>query len=1313
MPFNLTATSNVSETLRINILLLVFLFFSLSGISAQQAELTVNVFDPLDNAASGTVTVTGPETSMEKELISGTAIFLLKGMSDIEYTGWDNIEPLYPNPVGSDGRAILELPSLEGRIEVFNIFGRKIGEGRAGDMELSFPFAPGIGIILYTTPDGERAVFKLVNPSSHNLSLTIRRNESFRFKSTGATEGYHIAYTDMEQDLSDISSIRKIYEGTHFTENFYPPYSLKKSTITGKTSGLSLVLVKNPMEEIIGFYETGKDGKIASFSLTDSYSKKTGEYISVTITGYNADTLLLNEHINPGDTITIDSLLTRYYSLKVTCSTLGFNFTVADDDGFLGSGTSQTLFKKAADSLYVDITGSASGYKTSRIENKLIKPGLTWYSMILTPADSIFKHTLTVRLTSSEASEGHSVLNPYIDITSSVGTNRKLITGGSVVYTWDSDVRNESVTYDIGMEGTGHKDLPAASLTVGTTAVSVDKVAEANDWTSNLTLNVKNSKTGTNVSGATVTTSQSKTGTTNTSGNASLNGYVMNENAYSEAINTTINYTISRTDYVDTTGSIALHSGENALNVTLRPVPAYTHSLRINLISNEAGEGHKVKDCPVTFTTSLGTTTVATNNQTITHTWTSKLINETVSYDINVAGGGHADVEAKNLSVGTTLVIENITLIGNDFTGNITFTVKDSETNENINGASITTSQGKTGTTGTAGSVTITGYAIDENEYSEEIGTPVDYRIELTGYDTKSDTADILAGSNTINEILTPEGATTYSHSLTVNLISDEAGEEHKVKDSPVEFTTSLGTGTYNTSGQTYTYTWTSEVETESVTYTIHVTGGGHADSLDAYVNVGTTPVIRNVILKGNDYTGNIAFNVKDSETGLNIEGVAIGTSQSKSGTTNASGNLTLTGYIIGENEFSEATDTAVSYMIANTGYTTKNGSINMVSGNNAVNEKLTPNVPAYSHILTVNLISDEAGHEVKDSPISFTTSLGTSILTTSIQTVTHTWTSEMETENVFFDISVTGSGHADSLDANASVGTTPVTRNITLAGKDYTGNISFNVKDSDTEANIEGAAITTAQDKSGSTDASGNLTLTGYVINENTYSEPVATNITYTIEKDGYTEKSDTANISEGENAVNATLSHVPPTYLHSLTITLISDEAGEGHYVKDSPIEFTTSLGTETHTTSGRTYTFTWTSTIETESVTYDITVTGGGHTNITDASVEVGTTSVNEDVTLVGNDYTGNISFHVSDGAGIDISGASIITDQSKNRITDGNGDALINGYTIYENQYSEPDTTTINYTITATGYVTKTGHLNITAGGNNVNEILVAP
>ena len=178
-----------------------------------------------------------------------------------------------------------------------------------------------------------------------------------------------------------------------------------------------------------------------------------------------------------------------------------------------------------------------------------------------------------------------------------------------------------------------------------------------------------------------------------------------------------------------------------------------------------------------------------------------------------------------------------------------------------------------------------------------------------------------------------------YQHSLTITLISSEAGEGHLVRDSPIILTNSQGTRTLNTSGQTITYSWTSTQATENITYDINVSGSGHQDVPAKAVSIGTA-LTENRTLTANDWAGDITYNIKDQDS-QNVSGALVSTSQSKSGTTNTSGNVTLLNYIITENTYSEPLTTNINHTVSKTGYTTKNGSANINTGTNNVQETI------------------------------------------------------------------------------------------------------------------------------------------------------------------------------------------------------------------------------------------------------------------------------------------------------------------------------------------------------------------------------------
>jgi len=365
-----------------------------------------------------------------------------------------------------------------------------------------------------------------------------------------------------------------------------------------------------------------------------------------------------------------------------------------------------------------------------------------------------------------------------------------------------------------------------------------------------------------------------------------------------------------------------------------------------------------------------------------------------------------------------------------------------------------------------------------------------------------------------------------YQHSLTITLISSEAGEGHLVRDSPIILTNSEGTKTLNTSAQTVTYHWTSEHETETITYDINPTGTGHQDVAAKQTSVGASKSIDETLV-ANDFSGDITYTIKDQNS-QNVSGANVSASQGKSGTTNTSGNVTLTAFTIAENNYSEPVSTAISHTVSKEGYLTKNGSANINTGTNNVNETIEEVVNNYQHNLTITLISSEAGegHLVRDSPIILTNSEGTRTLNTSGQTITYNWTSTQATENITYDINVSGSGHQDVPAKSVSVGTA-LTENRTLTANDWAGDITYNIKDQNSQ-NVSGALVATSQSKSGTTNTSGNVTLLNYIITENTFSEPLATSISHTVSKTGYTTKNGSANINTGANNVNETIEEI-----------------------------------------------------------------------------------------------------------------------------------------------------------------------------------------
>jgi hypothetical protein len=157
----------------------------------------------------------------------------------------------------------------------------------------------------------------------------------------------------------------------------------------------------------------------------------------------------------------------------------------------------------------------------------------------------------------------------------------------------------------------------------------------------------------------------------------------------------------------------------------------------------------------------------------VTYHWTSEHETETITYDINPTGTGHQDVAAKQTSVGASKSIDE-TLVANDFSGDITYTIKDQDS-QNVSGANVSASQGKSGTTNTSGNVTLTAFTIAENNYSEPVSTAISHTVSKEGYLTKNGSANINTGTNNVNETIEEIAANSFSESVVfANQTADE-----------------------------------------------------------------------------------------------------------------------------------------------------------------------------------------------------------------------------------------------------------------------------------------------------------------------------------------------------------------------------------------------------------------------------------------------------------------------------------------------------------------------------------------------------------
>ena len=107
--------------------------------------------------------------------------------------------------------------------------------------------------------------------------------------------------------------------------------------------------------------------------------------------------------------------------------------------------------------------------------------------------------------------------------------------------------------------------------------------------------------------------------------------------------------------------NVAVVPGDNVKNAALVQ-KSYNHTLIINILSSEAGEGKMVRDGTIT----IDGISYSVVNQTLTRSWTDYNPTAGVTYDININGVGHLDAGPRTVSVGNSLT-ENRTLTANTF----------------------------------------------------------------------------------------------------------------------------------------------------------------------------------------------------------------------------------------------------------------------------------------------------------------------------------------------------------------------------------------------------------------------------------------------------------------------------------------------------------------------------------------------------------------------------------------------------------------------------------------------------------------------
>ena len=252
----------------------------------------------------------------------------------------------------------------------------------------------------------------------------------------------------------------------------------------------------------------------------------------------------------------------------------------------------------------------------------------------------------------------------------------------------------------------------------------------------------------------------------------------------------------------------------------------------------------------------------------------------------------------------------------------------------------------------------------------------------------------------------------------------------------------------------------------------------------------------------------------------------------------------------------------------------------------------------------------------------------------------------------------------------------------------------------------VAGATVN-ANEESGTTGSDGRTSISGIDIDENNYSEPLETLVEYTVSGSDLSGGSGSHNINSGNNPEKDITVNQILNYTRNITFNLASDEAGEGHIVRDSPIAISYSGDNQTKTTSSQTATFTVTTSETNPTINYTIDVNGEGH-NDKSGNFTISTSDANRTITLNANDFTGDVTYHVTNQNSEDVSGAGIATSQNKNGTTGSDGRLTLYDYVIDENTYSEPISTNNEYTISKEGIVTKTGTHNINTGTNSLEE-----
>lgn len=483
------------------------------------------------------------------------------------------------------------------------------------------------------------------------------------------------------------------------------------------------------------------------------------------------------------------------------------------------------------------------------------------------------------------------------------------------------DVPNGNYTYTT--DASGYKQQPGS-----TTVSSADKTVQVQMqnykyW--DVTFNVKYKTT--NLNGAAVSISNVKTigGTSTANGTTNSSGqWILAASAKNDAtLNGAVSWTASLSGYRSASGSFNIVNANQTINVTLEKYSTVTLTF-----VNYAG-------------TALSGISVTMNNQTVTTNASGQAIFSNMidgTYNWSSAAKSPYQAKSGSVTVNGANVNQQITLTSQV---TVTFIAKD-DAGTALSGATVKVAGTSKGTTNSSGQLAVT---------MQSQSAAYACTVELSGYQTWSGNVTVGLSNQTVNASL--QYLVTFTATVKENTTSGVNVGSATVK----LVNSSLGTftGTTNSSG----VATISNVKPGSYTYTISKSGykdttGSVTVSRSSHSQSATYALLRY-------YT----FVVNVKRAGVNRNGVTVKLDGTSKGTTNSSGNITMSDVLYGSHTI--AIDAGTYWKAFNQSYT--------ISSTSTINIALTA-------LYTAQFTISDANGPISGAKITLT-GIATGTLTT------------------------------------------------------------------------------------------------------------------------------------------------------------------------------------------------------------------------------------------------------------------------------------------------------------------------------------------